>query len=235
MYIEAFLAESDRHLTALETAGLRLEREEPSEQLFVDMSLHVRVLKNMSIEMRFIQLLHLAHGLELVLERIRSTQEGNKEHLNKILFAIFDRIRQHLDSVQMYGQEAHLDERSFLCSFSLFNLWNQQFSSQRSEEDLLKLYMKFMYLAHKLVYRIRIELRNGCEMPTARLLLVYQTIKEKGELVASFPEETEIWRGRAQLEAKIVAYLDPLTVPDLCLAILHITDVATCDFEMLSK
>ncbi len=230
--VELFLSECDRHLTLLEASGLRLQREGPNDRLLEDMWLHVSTLMNVSFRMGIIQLVYLAYGVEVILKRICSSHYKQDDYEIHMLFVLFDRMRQHLDSIQInymeYGNSGRhsISECIYAPPFHLYD----------RDKDDIDIYHNFIHEDNKSLYSIYIRIRNDCIRIPTKMLAVYQAIKESGELIASLPEETEIWREQvSQSEARILAYLDSLIINDLIETIFHIRDVEACDILKLSS
>lgn len=230
--VELFLSECDRHLTLLEASGLRLQREGPNGRLLEDMWLHVSTLMNVSFRMGIIQLVYLAYGVEVILKRICSSRYKQDDNEIHMLFVLFDRMRQRLDSILIsymeYGHSGHHAISECIYAFP-FHLYDRD----KDDIDIYHIYIKEY---NKSLYSIYIRIRNDCIRIPTKMLEVYQAIKESGELITSIPEETEIWREHVcQSEARILAYLDSLIINDLIKTIFHIRDVEVCDILKLSS
>ncbi|EJY56232.1 hypothetical protein URH17368_0967 [Alicyclobacillus hesperidum URH17-3-68] len=228
--VELFLAECDRHLTLLEASGLQLQREGPSDRLLDDMFLIVSNLINVSFRMGIIPIVYLAYGAKVILKRICSGHFEQDDYEIHMLFVLFDRMRQHLDLIQMNYIENRSEGRHSLseCIYTPSLHLNEHYKNEY-------IFYKMIIEDNKSLYRVYIRIRNDCIRIPTKMLAVYQAIKESGELVASLPEETELWRERVnQSEARILAYLDPLIINDLIETIFHIRDVEVCDIVKLA-
>lgn len=195
-YLGVFLDEVDEQLQTLDTEILRLEQDPTNEETIQNIFRAAHTLKGSSASMGFEKLKELTHYLESIFEQIR-------EHKMTVTPDLINEIFQSIDFIRQLKQ-AIIDEKLDEVDIAPFveRLVALAGEKEESTPSLLKstielddyqksVILKGIKLKHNAL-SVRVELVEDAQMKSVRALIVQNSLKKCGEIIASFPPIEDI-------------------------------------------
>ncbi|MGI9951234.1 chemotaxis protein CheA [Moorellaceae bacterium AZ2] len=198
-YLGIFLDETEEQLQQLDEAVVLLEQEPDNRELLNKIFRIAHTLKGSSASMGFEKMATLTHRMESVLDALRQGQLAVTAGTIDLLLACLDKLRE-LKVQLVSGHEGEVD------TSALVRRLEEMMAGERGEGDLsrspafepLRLddveenVVRAAEIRGYRAYEIRVELEADCRMKGARAFLVFNNLKDLGEVVKSEPHTQEL-------------------------------------------
>ncbi len=197
-YLGVFLDEAEEQLQQLDEAIVQLEQHPDDAELLNTIFRASHTLKGSSASMGFNQMATLTHRMESVLDSLRQGKLVVSREIIDILLASLDKLRLLKDSIAAgnddQGEVADVVAR-------LEAILNGPAPVKPSDEIIIgglhldDVEQNIIWAAQIKgfqTYEIQVELAAGCQMKSARAYLVFNNLKDLGEVVKSVPHTQEL-------------------------------------------
>lgn len=213
-YLDMFIEESKEHLQFMNEHLLNLEKEPDNRDLINEIFRVAHTIKGMSGTMGFNKIASLTHEMENLLDAVRSNKISICSEIVDLLFACFDVLDDHINSIVNNGKEGDQNDAA------LIQQLNDKLNGRKSESDnyvhnkekhiemdldeyvinaIKKAKSKGMN-AHNIV----VKLSDNCLLKSARAFIVFNTLESYSEIVYSSPSTEDIEDERFDKEFTIV-------------------------------
>ncbi|WP_350344972.1 chemotaxis protein CheA [Proteinivorax tanatarense] len=192
-YLPIFLEESEENLQIISDNLLKLENNRDDKQAVNEIFRAAHTLKGMAATMGFQTIADLTHGIENLLDEIRTGSRQLTEEISDFLFLAFDTLQDGLTKLSN-GEEPELD-LSVLEKIDGDN--NKQSSSNQTEtaSDINQYHQTVIKNAQQdgfNTYKLDIVLDDNCLLKSARAFMIYKDLDEFGEIIKSQPSIEEL-------------------------------------------
>ncbi|MDN5344592.1 MAG: two-component system, chemotaxis family, sensor kinase CheA [Clostridia bacterium] len=198
-YLGIFLDEAEEQLQQLDEAIVKLEQTPEDLDLLNTIFRAAHTLKGSSASMGFNHLATLTHRMESVLDALRQGKLAVSREIIDILLASLDRLRVLKDSVASgNGDEGEVGDvvgrlEAVLSGGSAAKPQVKDSSTAAlTLDDVEQNVVRAAQVKGFHVYEIRVQLEEGCQMKSARAYLVFNNLKDVGEVIKSVPHTQEL-------------------------------------------
>ncbi|MEN6413170.1 MAG: chemotaxis protein CheA [Veillonellales bacterium] len=245
-YMGMFLEESREHLQALNRSILDLENDPGNLSVLDEIFRSAHTIKGMSATMGFNTIAELTHEMENVLDLLRKGELEAGHDIIDTIFKCVDTLEQLIESVAN-GEDSAADIQPLLNKLRLLSKTEEAKPSQQpvikkeeaagtskltlSEEELsLMETAKGQGLA---TYEVKINLREGCLLKSARAYMVMNALDELGEVIRSIPpvEDLEKENFDFSFQAVLITASEPDKVRQTILSISEIEEVTVLSLQ----
>ncbi|GEA17660.1 chemotaxis protein CheA [Moorella sp. E306M] len=233
-YLGIFLDEAGEQLQQLDEAIVKLEQTPDDLDLLNTIFRAAHTLKGSSASMGFNRLATLTHRMENVLELLRQGKLSVSREIIDILLASLDRLRLLKDSIAAgNGEEGEVED---IVARLEAVLSDQAGASRREKapggealtlDDVEENVIRAAQVKGFQPYEIRVQLEEGCQMKAARAYLVFNNLKDAGEIIKSVPhtQDLEAEKFDDTFTLLIVSREDADTLANIVKSISEIKDV----------
>ncbi len=218
-YLELFLSESKEHLDNLNNALLELEKDTANREALNEIFRSMHTVKGMANSMGFEKIGKLTHEVEDVLDDMRKGDAEVHPDIVDILFKSFDLLEELIEKVAKgAGEDTDI-------SGVLDNLAEYRAGESRAKAEEVKKLSE---------YKVSVLLNEDCQMKSARVFLVFKTLKKMGEIRGSKPslEQLEDEDFEYQFDVFLATHEDKGKIAD---SIASLPEVAGVDVSPLGE
>ncbi|MEN6565658.1 MAG: chemotaxis protein CheA [Veillonellales bacterium] len=245
-YMGMFLEESREHLQALNRSILDLENDPGNLSVLDEIFRSAHTIKGMSATMGFNTIAELTHEMENVLDLLRKGELEAGHDIIDTIFKCVDTLEQLIESVAN-GEDSAADIQPLLNKLRLLSKTEEAKPSHQTvvkkeevagtskltltEEELsLMETAKGQGLA---TYEVKINLREGCLLKSARAYMVMNALDELGEVIRSIPpvEDLEKENFDFSFQAILITASEPDKVRQTILSISEIEEVTVLSLQ----
>ncbi|MDN5326572.1 MAG: two-component system, chemotaxis family, sensor kinase CheA [Moorella sp. (in: firmicutes)] len=194
-YLGIFLDEAEEQLQQLDEAVVQLEQTPDDHELLNTIFRAAHTLKGSSASMGFSRLATLTHRMESVLDSLRQGKLAVSREIIDILLASVDTLRGLKDSIAAgKGEEGAVDEVVTRLEAVLAEpAANKAVSNaELTLDDIEQNVIRAAEVKGFRAYEIRVQLEAGCQMKSARAYLVFNNLKDLGEVIKSAPHTQDL-------------------------------------------
>ncbi|MCG0277928.1 MAG: chemotaxis protein CheA [Thermanaeromonas sp.] len=198
-YLSLFLDEAEEQLQQLDEAIVLLEQEPNNRELLNKIFRIAHTLKGSSASMGFEKMATLTHRMESVLDFLRQGKLVVTPAIVDLLLACLDKLKELKDGVSQ-GHEGEVDIEA------LVRRLEEVSSKERDEDsspppsldrpleldDVEENVIRAAEVRGWRAYEIKVELEPDCRMKGARAFLVFNNLKDLGEIIKSEPHTQEL-------------------------------------------
>ncbi|WP_258360084.1 chemotaxis protein CheA [Moorella sulfitireducens] len=198
-YLGVFLDEAEEQLQLLDEAIVKLEQTPDDLDLLNTIFRAAHTLKGSSASMGFNRVATLTHRMENILELLRQGKIPVSREIIDILLASLDRLRLIKDSIAAgNGEEGEVEDIVTRLENVLAGGEGAVGREDLPGGELLVLddveqnVIRAAQVKGFQPYEIRVQLEEGCQMKGARAYLVFNNLKDAGEIIKSIPHTQEL-------------------------------------------
>ncbi len=203
-YIGVFLDEVEEQLQILDTEIIRLEKDPLNSTIIGNIFRAAHTLKGSSSAMGFEKMKELTHQLESIFDLIRNKQLNVNKEIIDIIFQSIDLLKKMREAI-IHGQLDDINIDEIVDQMTLMKSGLEvpkqkteeiEIKSVFEQEIVLDEYQKNI-LSTALEngfdnYIIHIKLTHDSIMKSVRAFLIFNNLKEAGEIIATYPSAEEI-------------------------------------------
>jgi two-component system chemotaxis sensor kinase CheA len=219
-YMGMFLEESREHLEALNRCILDLENDPENLAVLDEIFRSAHTIKGMSATMGFTTIAELTHEMENILDLLRKGELKANRDIIDTIFSCVDTLEQLIESVAA-GEEATIDIKPLqnkLNSLAKGELpaadtagkppsAGGDAAAALSELSLSETEINVITSAKNQglqSYEIKVGLRQGCLLKSARAYMVVSALEEFGDIIKSVPPTEELEKENFDLSFQVV-------------------------------
>ncbi|GAF26454.1 chemotaxis protein histidine kinase and related kinases [Moorella thermoacetica Y72] len=197
-YLGIFLDEAEEQLQQLDEAVVQLEQTPDDQELLNTIFRAAHTLKGSSASMGFNRLATLTHRMESVLDSLRQGKLTVSREIIDILLASVDTLRALKDSIAAgKGEEGDVNEvvarlEAVLAGPAAPVANKAAANAELTLDDIEQNVIRAAEVKGFRAYEIRVQLEAGCQMKSARAYLVFNNLKELGEIIKSVPHTQDL-------------------------------------------
>ncbi|OIQ55596.1 chemotaxis protein CheA [Neomoorella thermoacetica] len=197
-YLGIFLDEAEEQLQQLDEAVVQLEQTPDDQELLNTIFRAAHTLKGSSASMGFNRLATLTHRMESVLDSLRQGKLAVSREIIDILLASVDTLRALKDSIAAgKGEEGDVNEvvarlETVLAGPAAPVANKAAANAELTLDDIEQNVIRAAEVKGFRAYEIRVQLEAGCQMKSARAYLVFNNLKELGEIIKSVPHTQDL-------------------------------------------
>ncbi|MDN5362801.1 MAG: two-component system, chemotaxis family, sensor kinase CheA [Moorella sp. (in: firmicutes)] len=197
-YLGVFLDEAEEQLQQLDEAVVQLEQTPSDQELLNTIFRAAHTLKGSSASMGFNRLATLTHRMESVLDSLRQGKLAVSREIIDILLAAVDKLRGLKDSIaDGKGEEGEVAEvvarlEAVLAGPTASAAAGATTRETLTLDDVEQNVIRAAEVKGFRAYEIRVQLEAGCQMKSARAYLVFNNLKDLGEVIKSVPHTQEL-------------------------------------------
>lgn len=240
-YMGMFLEESREHLETLNRCVLDLENDPGNLTVLDEIFRSAHTIKGMSATMGFTTIAELTHEMENILDLLRKGELKASRDIIDTIFSCVDTLEQLVESVAS-GEETTIDIKplqnklNLLAKGELPGDVSEPVGEIESGLALSDHETNVVNSAKKQglqAYEIRVGLRQGCLLKSARAYMVMSALEEFGEIIKSIPivEELEKENFDLNFQVVIVTGAEPDKIKQ---TILSISEIETIDIQPIN-
>ncbi|MGB9661447.1 MAG: chemotaxis protein CheW [Moorellaceae bacterium] len=233
-YLSLFLDEAEEQLQQLDEAIVLLEQDPENRELLNRIFRVAHTLKGSSASMGFERMATLTHRMESVLDALRQGKLGVNAGIIDLLLACLDKLRELKEQLTT-GHEGEVDASALVRR--LEEVLAQEGDEGNRVSSPADLPLELNEVEENVVraaevrgyraYEIKVELEPDCRMKGARAFLVFNNLKDLGEIIKSEPhtQELEAEKFENTFRLALVSKEDPDTVANVIKSISEIKEV----------
>lgn len=240
-YMGMFLEESREHLETLNRCVLDLENDPGNLTVLDEIFRSAHTIKGMSATMGFTTIAELTHEMENILDLLRKGELKASRDIIDTIFSCVDTLEQLVESVAS-GEETTIDIKplqnklNLLAKGELPGDVSEPVGEIESGLALSDHETNVVNSAKKQglqAYEIKVGLRQGCLLKSARAYMVMSALEEFGEIIKSIPivEELEKENFDLNFQVVIVTGAEPDKIKQ---TILSISEIETIDIQPIN-
>lgn len=239
-YLGIFLDETEEQLQQLDEAVVLLEQDPEDMELLHRIFRIAHTLKGSSASMGFEKMATLTHRMESVLDALRQGRLAMSRKVVDLLLACLDKLRE-LKAKLVGGTEGDVNVSGLVARLEdLFDGEGEAEAAAAPEGKTLELteveqnVIREAELKGYRGYEIYVELEPDCRMKGARAFLVFNNLKEYGEVIKSEPhtQELEAEKFESSFRLVIVSKEDADTLANVIKSISEIRRVEVNPVEL---
>ncbi|SMB93833.1 two-component system, chemotaxis family, sensor kinase CheA [Thermanaeromonas toyohensis ToBE] len=234
-YLSLFLDEAEEQLQQLDEAIVLLEQEPSNRELLNKIFRIAHTLKGSSASMGFEKMATLTHRMESVLDALRQGKLAVTPTIVDLLLACLDKLKE-LKNELSQGQEGEVDTGGLVQRLEEIlagGLIQEEavepspFERPLELDDVEENVIRAAEVRGWRAYEIRVELEPDCRMKGARAFLVFNNLKDLGEVIKSEPhtQELEAEKFENTFRLAFVSKEDPDTLANVIKSISEIREV----------
>jgi len=246
-YLSVFVDESRETLQSLNDNLLKLENNPEDMETVNEVFRLLHTLKGMAGTMGFENMMKLCHKMENVLDEIRSGKMKLTEDLMDRLFTGVDIVERMVSSIVESGSDEleGVDVDSIVKSFDEFQnaeidseaekIETKSEKEEKESEEIegipIDVEESVRHVVEKAIdeglnsYYIRVSLKEGTQLKSARMYLIFHKIEEMGgEIIKTVPPVEDIEEEKFDLDVDMIVIIKK-NKEDLVKAITGVSDV----------
>ncbi len=229
-YLEIFIDESNEHLQNLNTQILNLEAEPENMDTINEIFRAAHSLKGMAGTMGYKRMQNLTHDMENVFSEVRNGHIKVAPNMIDILFQCLDALDEYVTNIKESADEGTNDNEAII---QLLNavLENKGEAVEAPKQEAPKQtaaadatdgkkwlnivldgsqvsVLKAALDMKKNVYGITVTVQDSCLLKAARAFLVFKSVEENGEIIASEPSAQDIEDERFDKDFSLIIISD---------------------------
>lgn len=237
-YMSMFLEESREHLETLNRCVLELENEPNNLAVLDEIFRSAHTIKGMSATMGFTAIAELTHEMENILDMLRKGDLKPTEEIIDTIFKCVDTLEQLIENVAN-DEEEPIDVKPLQEKLSILakgqtltevssKINETVESSEIQLEDHEVGVLEKARNQGMQAYELKVTLREGCLLKSARAYMVMTALDELGEVIKSVPpvEELEKENFDFSFSAVLVTGAEPVKVEQTLLSISEVDNVS---------
>lgn len=243
-YMGMFLEEAREHLQTLNRCLLDLESDPAHLGLLDEIFRSAHTIKGMSATMGFTTVAELTHEMENILDLLRKGQLQGTESILNTLFKCVDTLEQLVEAIAG-GSEVAVDITQLVSTLNMLAkgeepaLSAEQHTAEPSiaagGADIAMADIELSQTEEKVVraaerqglraFEIKISLREGCLLKSARAYMVMNALDEIGDIIKSVPSADELEKENFELDFTVLVLTDedPQKIEHIVLSISEIS------------
>lgn len=247
-YMGMFLEESREHLQTLNRCLLDLEHEPSNLTLLDEIFRSAHTIKGMSATMGFTTIAELTHEMENILDLLRKSELTANEDISDTLFRCVDTLEQLVEKVAA-GGESDIDIKPLLAKLSTLAKGEKNSTTvivaanekpETSAMEFSDTENTVIGSAHQqgmCAYEVKVTLRTGCLLKSARAYMVMNALDEMGEVIKSIPSAEDLEKENFDLSFQVVVVTDvePEKIEQTLLSISEVDEVKVLACAMQDK
>ncbi|MEG6585903.1 chemotaxis protein CheA [Dendrosporobacter sp. 1207_IL3150] len=199
-YMGMFLEESREHLQTLNSCLLELENDPESLSVLDEIFRSAHTIKGMSATMGFTTIAELTHEMENVLDLLRKNQLKATPDIIDTVFKCVDTLEQLVENVAS-GNDLVLDIKPLIDKLNLVAKGevtiqtNSETTPQVSSivlSDTEASIIKSAKDTGMQAFEIKVSLREGCLLKSARSYMVISALEELGDIIKTVPSTEDL-------------------------------------------
>lgn len=249
-YLGIFFDEAEEQIQILDESIILLEQDQENMDLLNKIFRAAHTLKGSSASMGFDKMAHLTHAMENVLDRLRHRDLAVNTEIVNLLLASLDSL-QLLKNEIMSGQDDQVVVDSIIASLkkaaegkvieplaaekpvapdpavSSASVEEQAPTSSLELNDIEKNVINSAEVKGYRVWHIIVTLAEDCLMKAARAYIVFNNLKEAGEVIKTIPSTQEIEEEQFAnvFELVLISREDADTIANIIKSISEINEV----------
>ncbi len=246
-YLEIFIDESNEHLQNLNTQILNLEAEPENMDTINEIFRAAHSLKGMAGTMGYKRMQTLTHDMENVFSEVRNGHIKVAPNMIDILFQCLDALDEYVSNIKASADEGTNDNEDII---ELLNavLENKGAAPEPKQAAPAKeaaaadttngkkwsaivldgsqvSVLKAALDMKKNVYGLTVTVQDSCLLKAARAFLVFKSVEEKGEIIASDPSAQDIEDERFDKDFSLIVISDN-SLEDVIKAAGNVSEIA---------
>ena len=224
-YMTMFLEEAREHLQTLNSSLLDLENDPSNISVLDEIFRSAHTIKGMSATMGFTVMAELTHEMENVLDLLRKGTIPATHEILDILFQCVDTLEQLVDNVSV-GDAESVDITELVKTLKALASGKPiaapaapvvsapAATAQVNQKDTMSLNDTDMAVVQAAQqqgmtsYDIRIGLREGCVLKSARVYMVMTVLDDLGEVIKTVPPAEELEQEKFDLQFELLLVSD---------------------------
>ncbi len=227
-YISIFLSEAEDQLEKIEQALLELEKDSDNKEVLNEMFRYFHTLKGSSAAMGFTLMSEVAHKGENVLDKIRKGEMEATSDIVDLMFECLDTLNAMKDMIEN-GEEPVMDVDELLEKLEKAASGTPSSSTDKKEKEEIeekpkeevqagtfdgdigielneydKLVLEEAEQKGLNIYYIEVALSSETLMKAVRAFMVFNKLKEIGEVVKSVPDASDLEAEKFDREFKLI-------------------------------
>lgn len=242
-YLEVFIEESKEHLQSLNTLFLKLEKEPEDINIVKEIFRSAHTLKGMSAALGYEDLTNLTHVMENVFDKIRNEKLVVTTDILDVLFSVLDDLEAMIGSIANNG-DGKRNVTENLKKLETIEKGEQLTENTPKEETSYsttetyndsEISMLLQALEQGLqVLEVKISLQETCLLKATRVFMVFDSLKDLGEVFKSTPTFEDLEEEKFEHEFKVILISD--TKPEeIEERILNISEIEKVKIEKLDS
>lgn len=198
-YLGVFIDEAEEQIQQLDETIVQLEKKPDDLGLLNTIFRAAHTLKGAAASMGFDKLSTLTHRMENVLDNLRAGKLLLSEYIIDILLASLDKMKDLKENIIATGtDQGEIDnivaDLENILSGSIDNVSQPQKITQDNLEldEVEKNVIRSAEVKGYNAYEIKIVLEPDCQMKSARVYLIFNNLKEQGEVIKSIPHTRDL-------------------------------------------
>ena len=224
-YMTMFLEEAREHLQTLNSSLLDLENDPSNISVLDEIFRSAHTIKGMSATMGFTVMAELTHEMENVLDLLRKGTIPATHEILDILFQCVDTLEQLVDNVSV-GDAESVDITELVKTLKALAsgkpiaapaapvVSTPAATAQVNQKETMSLNDTDMAVVQAAQqqgmtsYDIRIGLREGCVLKSARVYMVMTVLDDLGEVIKTVPPAEELEQEKFDLQFELLLVSD---------------------------
>jgi two-component system chemotaxis sensor kinase CheA len=239
-YLNIFLDETEEQLQILDEALILLEQERENEELLNKIFRAAHTLKGSSASMGFEKMAQLTHVMESVLDKLRQGELSVTKEVIDHLLAGLDALKE-LKTEIVSGQDKQIDVSPLISSLKNLQAASPGEEAQVKGKDASPVQLETGLLLDDVesnvvmaaevkgyrIWHVLVTLTSDCPMKGARAYIVFNNLKDIGEVIKTIPsvEEIEEEKFDNSFQFVLVTREDADTLANIIKSISEIADV----------
>lgn len=201
-YLNIFLDEAEEQLQALDEGLIFLEKNHADVDLLNRIFRAAHTLKGSSASMGFEKMAHLTHDMENVLDKLRQGELAVSTHIIDLLLKCLDTLKLLKEQIAA-GQEGAVETEELIHQLRAVlegQALAQEEAAASSEpqelgfqlNDIEQNLVRAAEVKGYRVWHIQVTLVPDCLMKAARAYIVFNNLKDMGEVIKTLPTTDEI-------------------------------------------
>ena len=239
-YLDIFIEETKEHLQEMNETLLELE-DRPDDLKLLDAIFRVaHSIKGMAGTMGYTSITNLTHKMESLMHEVRSGNIQISSRIINSLFECFDALESYLEHLVEHGVEGDLDTTKLVSELALIISGDDKLSLKEAivttqdieiNEMLQNTINKALELGDN-ISKIQITLDSTVMLKSARTFIIFNTLEEFGEVIASNPTAEDLEAEKFDLSFQLL-YISKLDAKAVKAELLNISEVNEVKIESI--
>jgi two-component system, chemotaxis family, sensor kinase CheA len=239
-YLEIFLDESQEHLQAINENLLILEKQPRDQAIINEIFRSAHTLKGMSATMGFEDIASLTHQMENVLELIRKEELSATTEVIDTGFQVSAALEDMVSDIQAGGK----GKKDVVQLIALLERLmgkdhepSKEMTNKEREPLIFDEYESSVILQAfeqgNHIYQFDVQIREDCQLKSVRAYMVFETLKNMGEVIKTVPSMEELEKEQFGLHFSIV-YITKEDAAEIQEEILHISEIEFVNYSIVN-
>ncbi|WP_430790596.1 chemotaxis protein CheW [Virgibacillus flavescens] len=240
-YIEVFLDESREHLQAVNDNLLKLEKQPKDLKIVDEIFRSAHTLKGMSATMGFEDIASLTHQMENVLDQIRNSKLNVSAAVIDVTFEAIESLEEMVSDVSEGGKGKKNVSHIVKQLEQIENGTSVTVPAEKTEAAVSTIELdeyQNTVVSQAIeqgyqAFEVKVRLTEDCMLKAARVYMVFEIVKDLGEVIKTVPSIEELEDENFDQEFALILLSND--TPDAVRARIHkvseIESVDVCDFS----